>query len=329
LRLGFLSGCLFCILYLPSEIHSQPEIHSRQPAQPANTQPNGSLQSPFFVQVIPAPQTAEDRAQEAEDREEKKSADRWLVRWTAALFIATVGLILATGSLGYFAFRQMRDMEVIIAVAEKSADAAKESAAAAAEANRLNRDAFIVAQRPWIAARVEPGPIEYNVNGLNVGATFIVTNSGRSPATHVNIFPQVVAPAIGIDQKFNPTELLRKQILDRRSAPPLPWGSTIHQDHSIVQSYNVCSISREELSRITQKVDSIHLSLLVVIEYRFVFDGNPHFTAFCMEITRKNTPRPDSTAKNRWPAAIFPDEGNIPANELVFRMSPVVEEYAD
>jgi predicted LPLAT superfamily acyltransferase len=67
---------------------------------------------------MPSPKSAEERAQEAEEREEKKSADRWLVRWTAALFAATVGLILATGVLGYFGLQQSRDMKASISAAE-------------------------------------------------------------------------------------------------------------------------------------------------------------------------------------------------------------------
>lgn len=101
------------LLYLPREVHSQEQIHSDQSAQRTTAEPKGTAEAPFFVQVIPAPKTAEERAQEAEDREEKKSADWWLVRWTAALFFGTAGLILATGVLGFFAYRQIKDMSRI------------------------------------------------------------------------------------------------------------------------------------------------------------------------------------------------------------------------
>jgi hypothetical protein len=99
-------------------------------AQSSQAQPNGSANAPFFVQVVPTSKSAEERTQEAEDREEKKSADRWLVRWTFALFAATLGLILATGVLGYFAYQQARDMKASVAAAEDAAKAAKASAEA-------------------------------------------------------------------------------------------------------------------------------------------------------------------------------------------------------
>jgi hypothetical protein len=83
------------------------------------------------VQVIPSLKSSTELAQEAEDRAEKRSADRGLVTWTAALFFATVGLILATCVLGYFAYRQLRDMKASIAAAQKAADAADMSARAA------------------------------------------------------------------------------------------------------------------------------------------------------------------------------------------------------
>jgi hypothetical protein len=53
---------------------------------------------------------------------------RWLALWTYALFVATVGLILATAVLGYFAYRQSRDKKASIAATQQSAEAAAKSA---------------------------------------------------------------------------------------------------------------------------------------------------------------------------------------------------------
>jgi hypothetical protein len=104
---------------------------------------NGTQQAPYYVQVLPEQKDAQRLTQEAQDREEKKSADWWLVRWTAALFAATVGLIFATFVLGYFAWRQQRDARVTIAAAQKSAEAAERSALVA---ERALRDL----ERPWV-----------------------------------------------------------------------------------------------------------------------------------------------------------------------------------
>jgi hypothetical protein len=98
------------ILYLPAGVNDKHKPHSDQATQAASDEPKGAATAPFFVQVIPSPKPTEERIQEEDDREEKKSADRWLVRWTFALFGATIGLILATLILRYFAYRQAIDM---------------------------------------------------------------------------------------------------------------------------------------------------------------------------------------------------------------------------
>src|SRR5438270_787184 len=118
----FLAGSILWGIEYQQPSHLQQggtEQHSRsdQPDQSAERRPDGSRAAPFVVEMVPAPKSAEERAQEAEDRDEKKAADRWLVRWTAMLFAATVGLILATGVLGYFGFHQARDMKASIAAA--------------------------------------------------------------------------------------------------------------------------------------------------------------------------------------------------------------------
>jgi hypothetical protein len=141
----FLGGSIFFGLYYQApQLHGpKQESHSSQPHAPAEGQPSGSHASPFFVQVIPTPKTAEERAQEAEDREEKKAAERDLVRWTLALFLATVGLILATSVLGYFGFHQARDMKDSISVARGSANAAGRSADVAEQSLVSTQRAFV------------------------------------------------------------------------------------------------------------------------------------------------------------------------------------------
>lgn len=120
------------LYYSPGNSHAQPKHQAvEHSTNLSNAKPDGSETAPFFVQVKPIPKSDEERSQEEEEREEKRSGDRWLVRWTAALFIATVGLIIATGVLGYFGYRQSRDMKESIGAAQKSADAAMLSAQAA------------------------------------------------------------------------------------------------------------------------------------------------------------------------------------------------------
>ncbi|WP_316229591.1 hypothetical protein [Bradyrhizobium sp. SZCCHNR1070] len=158
-------------LLTPSERVEYRET-SQASAHGTQNQPNGTVQSPYFVQVIPAPKSAQERADEAQDREEKKSSDWWLVRWTFALFAATIGLILATAVLGYFGWRQSRDMQDSIAVANRSATAAER--------------ALIDLERPWLFVHLSPhlvdrkAPPEFKVPPV---AVFQIGNHGRMPAT--------------------------------------------------------------------------------------------------------------------------------------------------
>ena len=126
------------IIYSPTEIKAQKPNRIDQSEQQRATEAKGTANAPFFVEVIPTPKSAEELAAEATDRDEKKSADRWLVRWTASLFFATIGLIIATASLGYFASRQMRDMKESIAASKTVADAALMQARASVSSMRAH-----------------------------------------------------------------------------------------------------------------------------------------------------------------------------------------------
>jgi hypothetical protein len=164
------------------------QYYENAQAAPQSTaaEPNGTPQAPFFVQVIPSSKTAAERTQEAEDREEKRAADRWLVRWTAALFAATVGLILATGVLGYFAFRQARDMEKSIGAAIKGAEAAEQSAKVAQRSARTAENSFLLEQRPWLKWSLrEFKPLKISGRHLTFDVSFAFENIGKTPAMNV------------------------------------------------------------------------------------------------------------------------------------------------
>ncbi|WLB64659.1 hypothetical protein QIH96_05285 [Bradyrhizobium japonicum] len=169
------------LYYGAGNAHSQSHQVAEQTANSSTAKPDGSEAAPLFVQIKPTPKTAAERVQEDEEREEKRSGDRWLVRWTAALFIATVGLIFATLVLGYFGYLQSRDMKHSIGVAQKSADAAMLSAQAA-----------VAIQLPII--RITPEKLSHG-DGHTGGQTFeecsvdavLLSNLGPTKAFPVEI----------------------------------------------------------------------------------------------------------------------------------------------
>lgn len=169
-------------LYLPtSEQHKAPR--SSGATQSPSGEPRGTSQAPFFIKVLPSDDAAEKAAQDAEDREEKKAADKWLVIWTMALFLATVGLILATAVLGFFAFRQSRDTREQIGLARD-------------EFNSTHRPKIRV-KHLWLSRNIWTGnPIELNLTCVNVGVSDAVLHQ---------IGAQAVVVARGASLPANPT----------------------------------------------------------------------------------------------------------------------------
>jgi hypothetical protein len=193
-------------IYGPTPSGYRNEPHSSEPAKAASTEPKGTASAPFFVQVIPAPKSAEESAQEAEDREEKKNADRWLVRWTFALFAATIGLILATGILGFFAWRQAKDM--------------KESVAAANRSVVISERALTELEAPFTAIKVMESGLtrKYSEMGHDFGILqFAITNHGRTPARLVELVDKthLVPRTGGLPPQIN---------LGYRSKNTMPYG---------------------------------------------------------------------------------------------------------
>jgi hypothetical protein len=186
---------MWLVIGLPWLVYPSARIEYRDSPQSGpqgpQAQPSGSANAPFFVQVIPTPKSAEERTQEAEDREEKKSADKWLVRWTFALFAATMGLIFATGVLGYFANQQARDMKASVAAAEEAAKAAK----ASADALPIIEGAYVypVIAKDNIAESLSASQRpEVGTNRLQV--MYYFKNFGRTPANVLMYRAQLVHP---------------------------------------------------------------------------------------------------------------------------------------
>jgi hypothetical protein len=149
----------------------------------------GTRAPPLYVQVIPTPKSAQERAEEKAERDDKKNIDKWLVRWTASLVLATIGMILATGVLAYFGYRQSVDMKESIALTAVAAKAAQLSSAAA-----------LATERALIFASFLPGDNDvFKVS---------VINAGKTPATLENIWISVTeTPPSGIVPCYLPTEI--------------------------------------------------------------------------------------------------------------------------
>jgi hypothetical protein len=132
----------------------------------------GSEESPLFVRIQKSEQEV---AEERQDRENKATTDWLLATYTLLLFLATLGLMVATIGLWYFALRQSRDTRESLAIASRSADAAKASA-------DIARQAFTQLERPYVFVAGIGRLLQPTERGGNLHVIFGIANLGRSPA---------------------------------------------------------------------------------------------------------------------------------------------------
>lgn len=263
--------------------------------------------------------TPENEAKDVSVDREIADYTLWLTIFTGFLAISTIGLWFTTRSA---AESQANDMKESVAAAKRSADLASES-------NELNRKIFIAGQRPWLLIDVQiGGPLHYNVNGANFTFDITITNNGRLPATNVDINLEVSAPAIGIESQDLVRPKRNAMITRAAHRKKESFGHTVFPGKPVKQTVST-SVSNAEIARITQMAQFIMPTVIGAVSYFFAGDDAAHQTSFVYDIVRSKRPRPESAAKNRSSSAIFPDEGDIPATDLVLLGSILIGDYAD
>jgi hypothetical protein len=135
-----------------AETSSPPKTHSDQAGQRSAAKPDGSISAPFFIRI---PKTAEETAEEAEDRNEKASTDRWLMIFTGAVALFTLLLVWATVLLYRAGERQLK-------LATKTAE------------RQLRAYAF-----------VRPTHIHIDGASNKIAVQYVVGNTGQTPAYKV------------------------------------------------------------------------------------------------------------------------------------------------
>jgi hypothetical protein len=197
------------ILYWPApsglKSSSPPQAHSEQSKQETGAEPRGTESAPIVVKILPAPKTEEERAQEAQERQEKTTTDRWLMIFTGAVAFFTAALVGATGLLyragerqlslnRNFFSRQARAMAESNSVARQAAEAASTNARAAIAAERAYL--FIVIDRDSIEMysgspkEIPPDVLTDYAKYLSV--RFIIKNFGKTPAIVKQISHQIM-----------------------------------------------------------------------------------------------------------------------------------------
>jgi len=172
--------------------------------------------------------------------------------------------------------------------AKISADAARDAGKAAIESNRINRDAMIADQRPWVAVTVAmAGPMTWNENGVNFPFLVICENTGRTPALNVSIDLRVHG-----DFSTKAPERQRSLADHVRSRPPY-MGFTIFPGKTLSQEISG-AIGLAELEWIKadwkntfgDEYDGIIPVLVGCVTYGCAFDNERRQTGFIRSIRR-------------------------------------------
>jgi hypothetical protein len=230
------------------EQHDQPPASEHQDAQPDR---RGTVDAPLIVEMHNPPKTEIQAAENAAEEERKASTDRWTIRLTVALVVATGLQFLALGYQGYWLRRTVK-------VAEQSLTDL--------EAPFV----YIEITRPGI---VHHGPQQTDYADLR----FRFVNHGRTPA-HIIKFAESILVA-GIDQ---PPPILEPS---KTEAKVMPWGvisppnggSTYEFTHSFLDSGDVGVL----------KVDEQSVFFLGWFIYMTIF-GTGYISGFCFKFNPAN-----------------------------------------
>lgn len=288
---------------------------------------NKAIQAEHTAAVTAALASINKQIENHNERQERaERSKKWLDILTIVLVFATAAF---TGLSWWVFYGQLGEMKATGEQTNKIIDANIVLAETAKKSVEIGEKALVAANRPWIKIDLQvAGPIKYDATGANITLRYGLRNIGHSPATNVSIELNVFAPAIGIDKILDSRAELQKIVAALKARPPGPFGLALFPDETVAQEITV-TIGTDELKRITQKVEFVTPYIIGAVDYRFGIDEKSHQTGFIIEVHRSDQPRPEFTAKNRHPAAIFPDEGDIPASDIRIIRSVRDGEYVD
>ncbi len=271
--------------------YPQPQIQNSAESRPAEER--GTKEVPLVVEVAPSKEARKQTDEDAKERKSKASSDWWLIVLTGVLALATIALVVVTGGIVWFAWRQARDMKDSIAHAETAAKAAIDSAGVA-------KDTLIASNRAWIEPIVEKADdsLILNKHGASYAIKITFTNTGNIPATNISyegwLVGRKMSKSTGAGQ-VSPIVPHRKKCHASRNRPnPIVVGNMLcpGEEFPSAQRYTTveigCSMSGEELdsvSFIDNGKSCVVLYAGGAINYTFATDKETHQTSFLYEIT--------------------------------------------
>jgi hypothetical protein len=233
-------------------------------------------QPPIIVNIVPAPKTDAERAEEAEERRNKSETDAKLAEYTRELALFTKGLFYATTVLGIAtiglliaAFIQSREMKNSIAVSDKIAEAAIKSANVAEQALLMAETPYLVPEITDCRVRTSADSI-YEID-LGNTVTFHINNYGRTPATIYDIY-SCLFPAYALPDQIDTTSLHTN--LTKTDIIPAHKRSTDYY-------FSLNDGLRDSLFRGKKDANRYIIFFIGHIRFGDVF-GNEYISGFCL-----------------------------------------------
>jgi hypothetical protein len=229
------------------------ELQVKDQADVMSAEPAGSERAPVFVRIQKGEKEAAD---EKSDREKKETTDWLLATYTGLLFLATLGLMVATAGLWYFAVKQSRDMRESLAVAAKSSDAAKSSADVA---NRT----FTQIERPYVFVAGIGKLLVPTEPDQRLHVMFGISNLGRTPAFVSELYAELYVLPNPIAEKVK----------------NLPFSNAVHRMGDVLASGeklgDIVCFARADASLQLEKIKTrgTYLIFKVAIIYSDIFGG--------------------------------------------------------
>jgi hypothetical protein len=121
----------------------------------------------------------------------EQTTDRWLMIFTGAVALFTLFLVGATVMLYLAGEKQLR---LASETGKRQSDEMQKSIAAAIRSATVAESALIATDRAWISIAAEiNGPLTFDEEVVSLNVEFTMTNVGKSPATHVELFAELCA----------------------------------------------------------------------------------------------------------------------------------------
>jgi hypothetical protein len=290
----------------PLQIPSPSAANPNDPAQAkpsgaeksAEPDQRGTQESPLIVKIFPTPKTEAETRQTQEERENKSTADWWMVRFTAILGFIGFLQLLAFGWQGWqlrrgvtVAGQAANEARDAIKATQASADAANTHARAAEEANRINRELLIATNRPWVVVQAtipEGAPVVVTADQIGARIRVRAKNIGRSPAADIHCSVELYPDVVAANQKLESITLADIA----RSLPR--FGRMLIPEEEFCQTQTVHTALDEFKEMIRQRAgveigkgepfDQGCPGVLAMVSYTIPGDRMPRYTAIVRRI---------------------------------------------